>query len=264
MSGSRVLAVIPARIGSTRLPRKPLAPLAGKPLVRWVWEAARRARGLDAVVVATDSAEVAEVARGFGAEVAMTRADHPSGTDRVAEVARARPDAEVIVNVQGDLPLLPPEYVEAAIAPLVEGGGGGAPRMTTLATRLVDPAEESDPGVAKVVADRRGNALYFSRAPIPYAHGGGGMRRGAGCGAAGGGEGDVERWRQIGIYAFTRATLFEFVSLPPSPLERAEGLEQLRALENGIAIRLVTVPRATPHVDTPEDLTRVEALLRGR
>jgi 3-deoxy-manno-octulosonate cytidylyltransferase (CMP-KDO synthetase) len=214
-----------------------------------VYEAARRARGLDALVVATDSAEIAEVARGFGAEVAMTRADHPSGTDRVAEVARAHPDAEVVVNVQGDLPLLPPEYVEAAIGPLLEGGRG-APRMTTLAARLADGAEESDPGVAKVVADRWGNALYFSRAPIPYAHGA--------AGAA------AERWRQIGIYAFTRETLFEFVGLPPSRLERAEGLEQLRALENGIAIRLVTVPGATPHVDTPEDLSRVEALLRGR
>lgn len=265
-----VLGVIPARIGSTRLPRKPLAPLAGKPLVRWVYEAARRARGLDALVVATDSAEVAEIARGFGAEVAMTRGDHPSGTDRVAEVARARHDAEVIVNVQGDLPLLPPEYVEAAIAPFLAGGAGGgggaggasvsagsgaaagAPRMATLATRLTDPAEESDPGVAKVVADRRGNALYFSRAPIPYAHG-----------AAGAGDG-IERWRQIGIYTFTRETLFEFVALSPSPLEKAEGLEQLRALENGIAIRIVTVPSATPHVDTPEDLERVEAILRGR
>jgi 3-deoxy-manno-octulosonate cytidylyltransferase (CMP-KDO synthetase) len=239
----RVLGVIPARLDSTRLARKPLAPLAGKPLVQWVYEAARRARALDALVVATDSVEIAETVRGFGGTAMLTQAHHPSGTDRVAEVAWAVRDAEVIVNVQGDLPLLPPEHLDALVAPFL---ADAPPPMATLVAPLADAAALADPGVAKVVADRRGNALYFSRAPIPFAR-----------------NGSAVRWQQIGIYGFTRESLFEFVGFPPSPLERTEGLEQLRAIENGITIRLVTVPRATPHVDTPEDLARVEALLRG-
>lgn len=239
----RVLGVIPARLGSTRLARKPLAPLAGKPLVQWVHEAARGARAIEALVVATDSAEIAEVVRGFGGRAMLTQPHHASGTDRVAEVAWAVADADVIVNIQGDLPLLPTEHLEAAVAPFL---GEDPPRMATLVTPLVDRADLDDPGVAKVVADRHGNALYFSRAAIPFSRD---------CSA--------ERWRQIGVYVYTREALFEFVGLPPSRLERTEGLEQLRALENGIAIRLVTVPNATPHVDTPEDLAKVEALLRG-
>ncbi len=240
MSSPRVLAVIPARIGSTRLARKPLALLSGKPLVQWVFEAASRARGVGEVIVATDSEEVAAAVRAFGGRAAMT-GDHPSGTDRVAEVARSRPDADVIVNVQGDEPLLPPEYLDAGIAPFREPN---PPRIATLIARSTDAAAFADPGVAKVVADRAGNALYFSRAAIPH-------------GAA--------SWlRHVGVYFFARAALFEFVALPPSSLERAERLEQLRALENGIPIRLVEVAEPTLHVDTPEDLATVESFLRGR
>ena len=238
--GRRVLGVIPARIASQRLPRKPLARIAGRPLVQWVYEAASRASGLDELVVATDSEEVAEVAESFGAVAVMTRADHPSGTDRVAEVARGRDWAQVIVNIQGDEPLLPASYIDAGIAAFAHP----AVRMATLVTPVRDASELGDPGVAKVVADRAGNALYFSRAPIPFVRG----------------EAAV-RLRHVGIYFFERAALFEFVGWPPSPLERAEGLEQLRALENGLAVRLVHVPEATLHVDTIEDLERVERIV---
>lgn len=244
MSRPRVLGVIPARIGSTRLARKPLVPIQGRPLVQWVHEAAARARGLDELVVATDDRDVFDTVAGFGGTAVMTRADHESGTDRVAEVARAREWAELIVNIQGDEPLLPAAYIESGLAPF---GGADGVRMATLATPITDEAELADSGVAKVVADRRGNALYFSRTPIPYDRG------------------DApERWRQIGIYFFAREALLQFVSWPRSPLERAEGLEQLRALENGLPIRVVPVPAATPHVDTERDVARVEELLQGR
>jgi 3-deoxy-manno-octulosonate cytidylyltransferase (CMP-KDO synthetase) len=177
---------------------------------------------------------------GFGAAFVMTRADHPSGTDRVAEVARGRDWAQVIVNIQGDEPLLPASYIDAGIAAFAQP----AVRMATLVTPVRDASELGDPGVAKVVADRAGNALYFSRAPIPFVRGEA-----------------TTRLRHVGIYFFERAALFEFVGWPPSPLERAEGLEQLRALENGLAVRLVHVPEATHHVDTIEDLERVERIV---
>ncbi len=241
----RVLGVIPARIASQRLPRKPLAPLGGRPLVQWVYEAASRARGLDELVVATDDESIAAAVAGFGGTPVMTRGDHASGTDRVAEVARTRDWAQVIVNVQGDEPLLPPDYIDAGIAALEEGGV----RMATLVTPVRDERELDDPGVAKVVADRNGNALYFSRSPIPFVRD---RARRAGATVA---------LRHIGIYFFERSALFEFVEHAPSPLEEAEGLEQLRALENGIAIRLVRVRAATPHVDTAEDLERVERIV---
>jgi 3-deoxy-manno-octulosonate cytidylyltransferase (CMP-KDO synthetase) len=245
MDAGRVLAVIPARLGSTRMARKPLAPLLGKPLVQWTYEAAARARGVGALVVATDSEEVARAVRAFGGTAEMTESGHPSGTDRVAEVARRRPEAEVVINIQGDEPMLPPEYLEALLAPFASAA---PPAMATLAAPVEGTAGFDDPGVAKIVADRAGNALYFSRAPIPF-HAGGGARA----------------WlRHIGVYAFTRRALLDLVARPPSPLERAERLEQLRALENGIAIRLVEVPCATHHVDTQDDLTQLEALLRGR
>jgi len=243
----RVLGVIPARIASQRLPRKPLARLGGRPLVQWVYEAAARARGLDELVVATDDEAVAAAVAGFGGTAVMTRADHPSGTDRVAEVARTREWAEIVVNVQGDEPLLPPEYIDAGIAALAAGGA----RMATLVTPVRDASELADPGVAKVVADRSGDALYFSRAPIPYVRSRAGATGGGGC----------EPLRHIGIYFFERSALFEFVGHAPSPLEEAEGLEQLRALENGIGIRLVRVRAATPHVDTALDLERVERIV---
>jgi 3-deoxy-manno-octulosonate cytidylyltransferase (CMP-KDO synthetase) len=244
MGARRVLAVIPARAGSQRLPRKPLVSILGKPLVQWVHEAAAQVEEITELVVATDDEEIRDVVRAFGGSAVMTRGDHPSGTDRVAEVAASRPWADVVVNVQGDEPLLPPDYLRAGLAPFL---AGEPVRMATLAAPIADPADLSDPGVAKVVLDRAGDALYFSRAAIPF-------RRGA----------DARYLRQVGIYFFAREALFEFVALPPSALEIAEGLEQLRALENRIPIRVVGVAAATPHVDTAEDVTKVEALLQGR
>jgi len=237
--GARVVAIIPARYESTRLPGKPLADLDGQPMIQHVYERAAQARGVERVLVATDDARIRDAVDAFGGDVVMTRADHRTGTDRIAEVARTL-DAEVIVNVQGDLPLLDPAYVEAAVAPLVAAGDGVPVDMVTLATPL-RPGEAERSQVVKVVRDRRGDALYFSRAPIPWP------------GATG--------LRHIGLYAYRRTFLLELASLAPTPLEQSERLEQLRALENGYRIRVevVAASDAMIEVDTPEDLERARA-----
>ncbi len=233
-----VVVIIPARFGSTRLPGKALAEIGGVPMVVHVWRRARAARGVDRVLVATDDERIRRAVEGAGGEAVMTRPDHPSGTDRIAEVSRGL-DAEIVVNVQGDLPLLDPAYVEAAVAPL--GEAGGRVEMATLATAL-RPGEAEREQVVKVVCDRRGEALYFSRAPIPWP-GGGGLRH-------------------IGLYAYRRRLLLELAELEPTPLERSERLEQLRALEHGHAIRVerVRADDSMIEVDTPEDLERVRAI----
>ncbi len=240
------VAVIPARYAARRFPGKPLAPIAGRPLLRRVWEAAREAKSLRAVIVATDDERIAQAARAFGAEVALTRRDHLSGTDRVAEVALALDD-EIVVNVQGDEPLLEGLAVDAAVEALRQDPA--APMAT-----LVHPAEAgagADPHRVKAVLDRRGNALYFSRAAIPAPR----------AGAAGGEAPPL--LQHVGVYAYRRAFLLELVRLLPTPLERAEGLEQLRALEHGHRIRCAVLEgwRGIP-VDVPEDVARVEARLR--
>jgi 3-deoxy-manno-octulosonate cytidylyltransferase (CMP-KDO synthetase) len=237
-----ILAVIPARYASTRLPGKPLADLGGRPVLAWVHASARDCTAFDRVVVATDSQEVAAAAAGFGAEVVMTSSAHETGTDRVAEVAGARPDADVVVNVQGDQPFVTPQMLEALVRPFRESD---APSMATLACPVRDEAALQDPNTVKVVVDSRGDALYFSRAQIP----------------AGGTV--AEGLQHIGLYAFTRDTLLQIADLPPTQLEQTERLEQLRALEHGIDIRVTVVEHAIDEINTPEDLERARAAVEA-
>ena len=249
MSG-RVLGVVPARLASTRLPNKPLYPLLGRPLIEWVWRRVETMRVLDHAVVATDSEEVADVCLAMGAPVEMTSVENPSGTDRVAEVAR-RPAFEgydVVANIQGDEPLLKELHLAAAIS-LVRDD---AWEIGTCATPLMDEAARKDPSAVKVVRAGGGRALYFSRAPIPY------MRDKKP------GPEDLERepfLRHIGIYAYASDALARCVALAPSPLERLEQLEQLRPLEAGLRIGVAVVGRADPGVDTPADAVRMEEQL---
>jgi 3-deoxy-manno-octulosonate cytidylyltransferase (CMP-KDO synthetase) len=240
------LGIIPARYGSTRLPGKPLVPLAGKPLVQHVWERARQARRLSGLVVATDDERVASVVSGFGGVALMTSPRHASGTDRLAEVARSR-SAAIYVNIQGDEPLLDPGDVDTLVDGLSRDPQ--AP-MGTLAVPLGDSREAEDANVVKVVCDATGRALYFSRARIPHPRHPESNLSGA-------------LWRKhIGIYAYRREFLLEFASWPPTPLERMEGLEQLRALERGCAIRVFPARGRYLGVDTPEDVAAVQIALR--
>ena len=245
-----VLGVIPARLSSQRLPHKPLHSIAGRPLIEWVWRRVVHFGLFDALVVATDSARVAEAARAFGATVAMTRDDHPSGTDRVAEVAR-RPEYAgfgVIANVQGDEPFVRRDHLEAAIA-LVRDGGWDA---GTVATPIAGVDEWREPSVVKVVRADDGAALYFSRAPIPF-------RRDAEPGADDFASGLY--LRHVGIYGYRRDALLRWVALPESALERAERLEQLRPLAAGIRMGVAVGAPAEGGVDTPADAARAEHIL---
>lgn len=249
MSG-QVLGIVPARLASTRLPRKPLYPLHGRPLIEWVWRRVEAMSVLDHALVATDSEEVAEVCRALGAPVEMTRTDHPSGTDRVAEVARlpAYAGYPYIVNVQGDEPLLKEAHLRSAIELVREGGWD----VGTCATPLLDDEARKDPSVVKVARAASGRALYFSRAPIPYKRDDRPSRD------------DLGRepfLRHIGIYAYTRSALEDWVAFAPSPLERLEFLEQLRPIEAGLRIGVAVVGAADPGVDTPADVLRMEQKL---
>ena len=246
----RVLGIVPARLASTRLPNKPLYPLLGRPLIEWVWSRVEAMSVLDHAVVATDSERVAEVCRALGAPVELTSSDHPSGTDRVAEVAGRSEyaDYDFIANVQGDEPLLKEAHVRAAIELVREGGWG----VGTCATPLGHEEVRKDPSVVKVARAASGRALYFSRAPIPYKQGDRPAPE------------ELERepfLRHIGIYAYTRDALHDWVALAPSQLERLEGLEQLRPLEAGIRIGVAIVGAADPGVDTPADVIRMEERL---
>lgn len=245
-AGFRV--VIPARWASTRLPGKPLADIGGWPMIRHVWDRALQS-GAGEVVIATDDARIAEAARGFGAEVVMTGAEHASGTDRVAEVARAGvwPEDTVIVNVQGDEPLIAPDNIRQ-VAALFEAGPDVV--MTTLCEPLADPAQLASPHVVKVVTAADGRALYFSRAPIPHV-------RDAGATGT-----DAIHRRHVGLYGYTHRMLARLAGTPPCALERREGLEQLRALWLGARIQVADAEVApAAGVDTPEDLERVRALV---
>lgn len=234
-----VIAVIPARYASVRFPGKPLAPLAGKPMVLHVLEAVRAARRVDRVLVATDDARIAECVRSAGGEAVLTAADAASGTDRVAEVARRFP-ADAYVNVQGDEPLMPPENVDRAIETLDAGPGR---TLATLATP-VGKDTAGDPNTVKVAVAENGRALYFSRSPIPF------FRQG------------VPAYRKhLGIYAYRAETLSAVAALPPSPLEHAESLEQLRWLEAGHAIWVGEAAGDSIGVDTPADLVEAEKRL---
>ncbi|MFN0126003.1 MAG: 3-deoxy-manno-octulosonate cytidylyltransferase [Verrucomicrobiales bacterium] len=234
--------VIPARYGSTRFPGKPLHRIAGKPLVQHVWERCRRARLASGVVVATDDERIAEAARAFGAEVAMTRADHPSGTDRLAEVAAGRPEATHLLNVQGDEPLIDPALLDTLMAALRDDPG--LP-MITAASPLADGPELDNPNVVKVVMTSRGDALYFSRSRIPFPRH----------------PPVLPCHRHLGVYGYAREFLLQFVAWPPSPLELTESLEQLRALENSARIRVVLTAEESPGVDTPDQARDIERRL---
>ena len=243
--GSGVVAVIPARFESTRLPGKPLLLIDDKPMIQHVYERTRAVAGIDQVLVATDDARIAAAVRAFGGVAVMTSAAHRSGTDRIAEVAAAL-DAEVIVNVQGDLPFLEATMVAAVVTVM---HADGASPMATLRTPITDATELANPNVVKVVTDRDGYALYFSRSPLPY-------WRDATHGILG--------YRHIGLYAFRREFLMTFARLQPTPLERAEKLEQLRALEWGFRIKVAETSAAGVEVDTPQDLERARAMVAGR
>ena len=237
----KILGVIPARFASTRFPGKVLAQIAAKTMLQHVYERASLCTYLTSVMIATDDDRVYTVARGFGARVRMTRSDHLSGTDRAAEVASAE-DAEIVVNIQGDEPLISPAAIDAAILPLVH-----QPElvMATLKKRIEDRREITDPNVVKVVTNRSGDAIYFSRCAIPF------ERETSG---------NTPYFKHIGLYVYRRDFLLAYSTLPVGPLETAERLEQLRALENGYRIRVVETEYESLGVDTPEDLERVARL----
>jgi 3-deoxy-D-manno-octulosonate cytidylyltransferase len=236
------VGAIPARYGSTRLPGKPLLPIAGRPMIEHVYTRVARARGLDRVVVLTDDERIARAVAAFGGEWEMTPPDCASGTDRIAWAARHW-DAAAVINIQGDEPLIDPEAVSR-----VAGHLAAHPEdpVVTLAT-LAEADEMGNPNAVKVVLARDGSALYFSRSPIPY------PRQ----------EGAAAPLKHLGIYGYQREALLRLAGLPPTPLERSESLEQLRALENGIPIRVLVLERGSFGVDTAEDLERVEAILRS-
>lgn len=238
----KAIAVIPARIASTRLPRKPLRQILGKPMVQRVYEAAKAAPGLHDVLVATDSQEIFDLGQRLGMKVVMTSADCKSGTDRVREIA-IKYDADIYINVQGDEPLARPEHITALLNLMLYGE---QIRVGTLKTPC-PAADVSNPNAVKVVTDGQGRALYFSRSTIPHDRDGGG---------------GVKYFKHLGFYAYHRPTLEAFPNLLPSFLEDTERLEQLRFLENGIPIYVAETPFDTVGVDTEEDVKRVEEILR--
>ncbi|MCB1230925.1 MAG: 3-deoxy-manno-octulosonate cytidylyltransferase [Verrucomicrobiae bacterium] len=241
----RVLGVIPARWGSTRFPGKPLHRIAGKALIHHVWERCCECRQLDRVVIATDDERIARAVEDFGGQFVMTRSDHASGTDRIAEVARKMSAFSHVINIQGDEPLISPALIGRLARSLCRDRD--LP-MITAANPLVPGAPEiDDPNVVKVVIDRKGNALYFSRSVIPHPRNGG--------------ESDLVYYRHKGIYGFRRDFLLRFVRWKPSLLERVEGLEQLRAMENGAEIRVILTDDDSPGVDTPEQAAILDRIL---
>ena len=245
----KILGVIPARYASSRFPGKALAKIGSKSMLQHVYERVSLARYLTSVIIATDDQRILDEARSFGALVRMTRPDHLSGTDRVAEVASAD-TAEWVVNVQGDEPLIDPGAIDAAILPLLDEP---SIPMGTLKKRIEDPDEVDDPNVVKVVTDRFENAIYFSRATIPHPR----------DEAKGKSEQDLIHYKHIGLYVYRRDFLLRYSELPVGPLERAERLEQLRALENGHKIRVVETEYESMGVDTPEDLAKVSKLFEA-
>lgn len=237
-----ILCVIPARYASTRLPGKPLADINGKPMICRVYERAVQARGLTGVLVATDDRRVYDAVVGDGGQAMMTAADHPTGTDRLAEVARVHTEAEAIINVQGDEPLIEPSVIEALAAAL---SSDEHIQMVTVKTEITNQAEIDNPNNVKVVTDKNDFALYFSRSRLPYPR-----HEGA------------KVYKHIGIYGYTRSFLLQYAALPPAPLERAESLEQLRVLENGFRIKVIETKSRFVGVDTSEDLAMVNQIYR--
>lgn len=252
----RIIGMIPARLASTRLPNKVLLDIGGKPMIQHVYERACQARYIQEVIVATDSEEVRQAVQGFGGQAVLTSAAHASGTDRLAEVA-ARRECDLIVNIQGDEPLVQPEIIEAAIEPFFQEN---SLRMSTIASPIHTLAEHLDPAAVKVVVDQQGYALYFSRSPIPYFRLPPGVEWDEQAPRVHPQSG-LQPLKHIGLYVYTRETLLWMASLPRTPLETTESLEQLRALENGCRIRVVIVDYSPIGVDTPEDLNRVRRIL---
>ncbi len=240
----KTVAIIPARYASTRFPGKPLTRIGGLTMIERVYRQVSLSQNLSGVIVATDDQRIADVVIAFGGTVVMTRDDHRSGTDRLAEVAQRFPDIDVVVNVQGDEPLIDPHTIDRAIEPLQEDP---SILMSTIAAPITDPAEVSSPDVVKVVLDAENFALYFSRSPIPHYR-------------------DAPQAQQtflahVGLYVYRRQCLLQLASLSPTPLEQAESLEQLRALENGIRIKVVTGSYRSVAVDRPADVVTVERAL---
>jgi 3-deoxy-manno-octulosonate cytidylyltransferase (CMP-KDO synthetase) len=246
LTESSVLAIIPARFQSTRLPGKILADIAGRPMIEHVYRRASAARLVHGVIVATDDERIAAAVRSFGGVALMTRADHVSGTDRIAEVVAAHP-CRAVVNLQGDEPLIEPDTIDAAIAPML---ADSSLEISTACRPLTGADEFRNPSVVKVVTDDRGLALYFSRAPIPFPR----------DHAA-----DVPSLARahMGLYVYRRDTLLRLAALPAAPLELIESLEQLRAMAHGIRIRVVDTPHQSAAVDTPADLERVRQLMQS-
>jgi len=250
---SKAVGIIPARWGSTRFPGKPLYPINGKPLLKRVFERCLRAKSLDLVVIATDDMRIASAAFDWGAEVALTSSKHNSGTNRVAEVVSKMKQFVYVVNIQGDEPLIDPRLIDRLVEKL---NCDRKIEIVTAAHPFTDPADVFSSHQVKVVVDLCGNALYFSRAPIPF----------QGVSQSGGREKDQtghrSTWlRHQGIYGFRRQTLLKFVRWKPSPLERVESLEQLRALENGVKVHVLVTATGSPGIDTPEDATALEQKL---
>lgn len=240
MRGQKTLGVIPARLAATRLPNKPLLEICGRPMIQWVWERCRRAKLLDDIVVATPDEAIAEACRSFGANAVLTKPEHPTGTDRVAEVA-ATCDADIIVNIQGDEPLIAPEALDELIRAFTESDA----QMGSLMFQIPPEEDAADPNLVKVVTALDFTALYFSRSPVPFARG----------------VPDPLRYGHVGIYIYRRADLLAFTRLARTPLEIAESLEQLRALESGWKIKMALTDYRPIGVDTPADLERVREAL---
>lgn len=241
-----IIAIIPARYESTRFPGKPLALISGKSLIERTYSNAKKCGMLDRVVIATDDARIAEAAEGFGAEVCMTKKEHDSGTDRIAEAAEKlnlAPGA-IVVNIQGDEPLIEPETVEKLVAPMAEDA---SLQMSTLSYRIRNPEETQSPNIVKVVSDREGFAMYFSRSVIPFSEGNEGVF-----------------YKHIGLYAYRKSFLLRFSRMAPSELEKRERLEQLRAMENGFKIKVIESDSDPVEVDVPEDIQKVITQMRKK
>ena len=239
----KTAAIIPARMGSTRFPGKVLANLGGKPIVQWVWERTKASKA-DEVIVASDSEEVIRAVQAFGGNAQMTSPNHPSGSDRIWEVA-SKLDCDIIINVQGDEPFMEPSVIDSLIDVMQESP---APDMATVVVPSTREQIANNPNSPKVVVSADNTALYFSRSPIPFLREGGT---------------DMPLYKHWGIYAYSRAALSRFVSLPESPLEKCEKLEQLRALENGMKIKVIKTNFQSIGIDTPEDLVQAEQYLKN-
>ncbi|HSQ12192.1 MAG TPA: 3-deoxy-manno-octulosonate cytidylyltransferase [Candidatus Deferrimicrobium sp.] len=253
-----VVAIIPARYGSTRLPGKPLANIGGKPMIQHVYESASKARVLDRVLVATDDRRIENAVHAFGGEVMMTSPDHASGTDRLAEVAR-RIKADWLVNVQGDLPFIHSETISRAVVPMRRDR---TIPMGTVCAPILNEVELRNPNIVKVLTDRAGFALYFSRAPIPYYRNSVIDPKGGKISARS--KNRLWGYRHLGLYVYRRDFLLKFARLRPTALERIESLEQLRALQNGYRIYVAEVDERSVEVDTPEDLKTAERYLKRK